>query len=739
MKRAFTHSSSSSESTSKFAFTFFFVVLISLNRWLILVLLGTATSPTSPKFPPAKVVFGVPLSQAAHYAFVTSMIAGQRHDLPSVAFATIEEIYRRGQGAARPNTYVVYPAEANTGFKTSSGTKIPGLLHLAGEPSRIARLVEIYNSPPDYGERHELSVESIHNVTSLLKKYLRELPEPILDGRLWRLYNVACLDSSNSLKRRVAAAQIILRLLPAPNFSLMVYLVAFLSQVPLFPENRLTLENVSLIFGPPCMSPRQSSSSHGKLQKFVISNPTESSFDGAASVKKGQDGLLWLLKNWNAVADGLLETEFELDMDQVMDRPLTKVPVMSRPPVPKVPSGFNATATTVEGKEENVNMLAPPNSASDKLRLHSPSPVPTLEIHTSPSLPSQSTPYQGQPARGASPVNSLRNGPPSPATTVTPTTLHAASASSSAGQGSPSSFNSTPTTVSPQFPRPQVHVGEQAEEEERSPALPSKEFVAQNSTITATGTSHSASTSSTATSESSSSPEIPALDVSNSSRSSDSTLSTSSGNDGAQRFKIHHPSEKKGLGLQGGFERVTPEDEFGPLGPAGTSVLDDLLTTEENSSLYNFPTPPKVTVAGQRISTGSINTARSSLPAAHIALSPGPEAFVRPAEEQLRESQQVQESQRREIQTLWKQLTDNELARAAERADLEKAREELAEVRKARGGVGMMEARRTIDTLREQLRQLQEEKEKSEQRAQEEIGSLSRQLEAIRSVLGSRL
>ncbi|KAM0746838.1 RhoGAP-domain-containing protein [Meredithblackwellia eburnea MCA 4105] len=671
---------------------------------------STPTSPTSPKFPPAKVMFGVPLSQSAQYGFVTSMIAGQRHDLPSVAFATVEEIYRRGQG-----------------------NKIPGLLHLAGEPTRIARLVEIYNSPPDYGERHELSVESIHNVTSLLKKYLRELPEPILDGRLWRLFNVACLESSNSLKRRVAAAQLILRLLPAPNFSLMVYLVAFLSQVPLFPENRLTLENVSLIFGPPCMSPRQSSSSVSKVQKFVISNPTESAFDGAASVKKGQDGLLWLLKNWNAVADGLLEPEFELDMNQVMDRPSAKVPVMSRPPVPKIPSGFNVAASAVEGKEENVNMLAPPKSVMDKARLQSPSPVPTLEIHNSPSAPSQSTPYHEQSARGASPVNGLRNRPNSPATTLTPRTLHAASGSSSAGHGSPSSFISTPTTASPHLPQTQVRAGQRADDEEQSPALPAKEFPVRKSSITTTATSHSTNTSNTANSDSSLTPEMPALAVSNSSRSSDSTLSTSSGNGAGKGLHIHHAVDKKGLGLQGGFRREAPEDEFGPLGPAGTSVLDDLLTTEENSSLFNFPNPPKVNLAGQRVSTGSIGSP------AHLNLSPGPETFVRPAEEQLRESQQVQESQRREIQTLWKQLTDNELARASERADLVKAREELAEVRKARGGVGMMETRRTIDGLREELRQLREEKERSEQRAREDIANLTRQLEAIRSVLGSRL
>lgn len=40
-------------------------------------------------------------------------------------------------------------------------------MQLAGEASRVAKLVQIYDTAPDYGESHDLSVESVHNVTSL--------------------------------------------------------------------------------------------------------------------------------------------------------------------------------------------------------------------------------------------------------------------------------------------------------------------------------------------------------------------------------------------------------------------------------------------------------------------------------------------------------------------------------------------------------------------------------------------
>lgn len=52
----------------------------------------------APPLPTSKAIFGVALATVAEYGFVTSMIAGQRHDLPGVCFSTVEEIYRRGQG-----------------------------------------------------------------------------------------------------------------------------------------------------------------------------------------------------------------------------------------------------------------------------------------------------------------------------------------------------------------------------------------------------------------------------------------------------------------------------------------------------------------------------------------------------------------------------------------------------------------------------------------------------------------
>jgi hypothetical protein len=53
---------------------------------------------------------------------------------------------------------------------------------------------------------------------------------------------------------------------------------------------------------------------------MVISGPTDAFDTTGVTVKKSQDGLLWLLKNWSAVADGLLERDFDVDTDAVLEK-----------------------------------------------------------------------------------------------------------------------------------------------------------------------------------------------------------------------------------------------------------------------------------------------------------------------------------------------------------------------------------------------------------------------------------
>lgn len=132
------------------------------------------------------------------------------------------------------------------------------------------------------------------------------------------------------MKQRVAAAQLVLRLLPSANFSLLVYIVAFLTQIPLFPENRLSINSVAAMFGRALMAPRVTPTTvAARLSKvaagtMTITAPTEKYEVEGQSAKRAEEGLVWLLENWSAIADSLLDPDFDIDVDNVMSKKLDR-------------------------------------------------------------------------------------------------------------------------------------------------------------------------------------------------------------------------------------------------------------------------------------------------------------------------------------------------------------------------------------------------------------------------------
>jgi hypothetical protein len=176
-----------------------------------------------------------------------------------------------------------------------------------------------------------LRAESTPDICALLLTYLKELPEPVLTPYLFNAFWNWCVrpsvkredermrkeqDEEEDLRTRffqtgqrpprpsrrvlfekarlratqdeaaetgqVSVVRDLLRLLPTHSFSLIVYLCAFFTQVPLCPENGITFEDIGRIFGPP-----------------VFGGP----------VPAARRMMVWFLKRWNRVSDGLLDAE----------------------------------------------------------------------------------------------------------------------------------------------------------------------------------------------------------------------------------------------------------------------------------------------------------------------------------------------------------------------------------------------------------------------------------------------
>lgn len=231
----------------------------------------------------------------------------------------------------------------------------------------------------------------------------------------------------------------------------------------------------------------------------------------------------------------------------------------------------------------------------------------------------------------------------------------------------------------------------------------------------------------------------------------------------------------------------------GPVGPPGTSVLEDLLEFDgehlasnpptlrlrlfsTDSSIYSFPSPPGTRNFKQTVpfSTAAFD------PPAPISPRPDETLLVRSSADQLKEAQALVETQRHEIQMLWKQLTDLELERTADRKEIaelhaqlrtsagrlhlveqqgtgsndweadrrqmEEERERLEEehsVTCSAWEAKFMAAQREAQSAREELKavhderyQIQEMRDREDRETKQRIASLETQLNAIRNLLG---
>jgi len=145
-----------------------------------------------------------------------------------------------------------------------------------------------------------------------MKRYVRDLPEPILDESLFPAFLHFCAEpeAQRPLETRIAAAQTLLKLLPSLHFSLFVYLLAFLGQLPLHPENRLNVESISIIFGPALCAARGNGISG--IGPSTNGKPFEQDSEEVSNlVNQSQSVLAWLLRHWGAISEKVLDPDFD--------------------------------------------------------------------------------------------------------------------------------------------------------------------------------------------------------------------------------------------------------------------------------------------------------------------------------------------------------------------------------------------------------------------------------------------
>lgn len=196
---------------------------------------------------------------------------------------------------------------------------VPGIFRLAGKEGEVTKYYDTCNTPPFYGDGTDLSTPNVHSLSNVLKRFMRDLPEPILDDSLftalWEMCcapdfppgSMNCQRMETPTQSRLSAAILILKMLPPQHFSLLVYALAFVTQLQFFPGNRLTLDAISIIFGPALLASRSKGvPGLGPGSKGKKHDPEVVS----AVVDQSQKALGWLVRNWPEISKQILEAPF---------------------------------------------------------------------------------------------------------------------------------------------------------------------------------------------------------------------------------------------------------------------------------------------------------------------------------------------------------------------------------------------------------------------------------------------
>ncbi|XP_007665650.1 rho GTPase-activating protein 29 isoform X2 [Ornithorhynchus anatinus] len=159
----------------------------------------------------------------------------------------------------------------------SRALNVKGIYRVNGGKSRIEKLCQAFENGKDLVELSELFA---HDISNVLKLYLRQLPEPLILFRLYNEFIGLAKESQNinedldlkqtspkakkrqsvsiDLNRFLIKIKDLLKQLPVPNYNTLQFLIGHLHRVSeQDEENKMSARNLGIIFGPTLIRPRQ--------------------------------------------------------------------------------------------------------------------------------------------------------------------------------------------------------------------------------------------------------------------------------------------------------------------------------------------------------------------------------------------------------------------------------------------------------------------------------------------------
>ncbi|XP_073196673.1 rho GTPase-activating protein 24 isoform X5 [Lepidochelys kempii] len=134
------------------------------------------------------------------------------------------------------------------------GLKEEGLFRLPGQANLVKELQDAF----DCGEKPSFdSSTDVHTVASLLKLYLRELPEPVIPYAKYEDFLSCAKLLSKEEETGVKELVKQVKSLPPVNYNLLKYICRFLDEVQSYAGvNKMSVQNLATVFGPNILRPK---------------------------------------------------------------------------------------------------------------------------------------------------------------------------------------------------------------------------------------------------------------------------------------------------------------------------------------------------------------------------------------------------------------------------------------------------------------------------------------------------
>ncbi|XP_078532415.1 rho GTPase-activating protein 24 isoform X1 [Lissotriton helveticus] len=139
-------------------------------------------------------------------------------------------------------------------FIRQRGLKEEGLFRLPGQANLVKELQDAF----DCGEKPSFdSNTDVHTVASLLKLYLRELPEPVIPFAKYEDFLSCAQLLSKEEETGVKEFVKQVKSIPAVNYNLLKYICRFLDEVQSYSGvNKMSVQNLATVFGPNILRPK---------------------------------------------------------------------------------------------------------------------------------------------------------------------------------------------------------------------------------------------------------------------------------------------------------------------------------------------------------------------------------------------------------------------------------------------------------------------------------------------------